>query len=234
MKSVLEYSEMFIDSNTVRTFGSESTLFDEMCNFIKDSKKLSGTYSEFTTGIKASSDDKNANRRMSMTVIISRKVPGDIPDLVFKYGENELGCVEIGLSDNGANGTKELMEKKMKTPKMMRSFCGKIMADYMIDNPEKINIISYVISGSYFTTNIMKFRKGSVGLVCSSKRTKMPTVAKEDTRLLPKALKNCYSASKITKSTVEYLESIFSEEVEDKEISFLPCFEPANDSAARK
>lgn len=62
----------------------------------------------------------------------------------------------------------------------------------------------------------------------------MPTIVKKITRLLPKALKNCYSASKITKSTVEYLESILSEEVEDKEISFLPCSEPANDSAVRK
>lgn len=84
---------------------------------------------------------------MSMTEKIIRKVPGDIPDLVFKYGDNELGCVEIGLSNNGASGAKELLERKIKTPEIMRSFCRKIMTDYMIENPEKINIISYVISG---------------------------------------------------------------------------------------
>lgn len=85
---------------------------------------------------------------MSSNGKVDRKISGDIPDLVFKYGENKLVCVEIGLTDNGTNGTKEMNEKRMKTPKMLRSFCGKIMRDYTLASPHNIKLVSFVISGN--------------------------------------------------------------------------------------
>lgn len=95
---------------------------------------------------------------------ISRKIPGDIPDLVFKYGENEVGCVQIVLLNNGANGTKKLKDKKKKVPKILKSFCGKIMMDYTIDNPRQIKLVAFFISGAYFTTSVMAFKFGSIAL----------------------------------------------------------------------
>lgn len=95
---------------------------------------------------------------------ISRKIPGDIPDLVFKYGENEVGCVQIVLLNNGANGTKKLKDKKKKVPKILKSFCGKIMMDYTIDNPRQIKLVAFFISGASFTTSVIAFKFGSIAL----------------------------------------------------------------------
>lgn len=81
-----------------------------------------------------------------------------------KVGCVQVGCVEIGLLNNGANGTKKLNEKKPKVPKMLRSFCGKIMMDYTIDTPRQIKLVAFVISGAYFTTSVMTFKFGSIAL----------------------------------------------------------------------
>ena len=97
-------------------------------------------------GSKASSENKNMSRSIGSVDKVTRQASGDIPDLVFKYITNELGCVEIGLEDNGSNGTKELNERRIKTPKMMRSFCWKLISEYKT-NPTDIKIINFVISG---------------------------------------------------------------------------------------
>lgn len=77
---------------------------------------------------------------------IERQVAADHSDLTFKHLSFELGCVEIGLVDRGPNGTKELQGLKLKTPKMMRSFCSQIVEQYKI-KANKIKIISAVING---------------------------------------------------------------------------------------
>lgn len=46
IKSILDYSELFYGASTARSFSSESTLFDEMYNFIKYSRVLSGTLTD--------------------------------------------------------------------------------------------------------------------------------------------------------------------------------------------
>lgn len=88
--------------------------------------------------------------------------------------------------------------------------------------------------GAYFVTSVMTFRYNTVALVYTTSRTKMPTLLREIPRLLPKALQHCYNASKITKSTLEYLNSVLDEDVEEKDITFLPSYEPAVDSANKK
>jgi hypothetical protein len=72
--------------------------------------------------------------------------------LSFIYSNNELGCVEIGLADNGGNGTKEINEKNIKVPKMMRNFCWKLINDYEVD-PKEIKVVGFVISGMYIRGN---------------------------------------------------------------------------------
>lgn len=46
VESVLHYIDLFFDSASVRTFPSESTLFDEMYSFVKTSKKINNTITE--------------------------------------------------------------------------------------------------------------------------------------------------------------------------------------------
>lgn len=77
---------------------------------------------------------------------MSRQIPADAPDLFFRYLDNEIGCVEIGLNDNGANSLKEMNEKKIKTPKIMRNSCWKIVKEYEM-NPARLNMVSFVLSG---------------------------------------------------------------------------------------
>lgn len=77
---------------------------------------------------------------------MTREISGNIPDLLFKYASNELGCVEIGLENNGNKSTEELNEQRVKTPKMMRSFCWKIVKDYKTSSVD-FKIASFIISG---------------------------------------------------------------------------------------
>lgn len=64
----------------------------------------------------------------------------------FKYNDNELRCVEFGLYDNDANSTKEVNERRIKTLKIMRNSCWKIVNEYEM-NLASINMVSFVMSG---------------------------------------------------------------------------------------
>lgn len=99
----------------------------------------------------------------------------------------------MGLKDSGSNG-KELNERRIKTPKMMRSFCRKLVNKYKTD-AAAVKIVSFVISGAHMTSSVMTFRHGSVGVVYTSKRMKMTTI-KEVPRFLPCALRLAYNAAK--------------------------------------
>lgn len=54
----------------------------------------------------------------------------------------------------------------------------------------------------------MSFSKGSIGLVSSSQRLKMPSSVNEIPRFLPPVLHLIYNCSQIIKSTKEHLENI--------------------------
>lgn len=91
VQSILDYIDLFYNSNTVRTFCSEQTLLAEMYSFITNSKRISTTDTEFMAGIAASSENKNVSRNIGAMSKITRQVSGDIPDLLFKYTCYELG-----------------------------------------------------------------------------------------------------------------------------------------------
>lgn len=78
---------------------------------------------------------------------MTRQRTGDAYDLVFKYLSSEVGCVEIGLHDKGPNGTKEVQEKGIKTPKMMKAFCCRILEQYPTSEATQIKTVGFVISG---------------------------------------------------------------------------------------
>ncbi|KAL7329115.1 hypothetical protein PS15p_207272 [Mucor circinelloides] len=123
---------------------------------------------------------------------------------LFKHLSSELGCVEIGLVDHGANGTKELQESKMKSPRMMRSFCKQLVDQYKI-KANKIKIVSFVINGSFITVQVMTFTKGSVGILFSSPRLKMPENISQIPALLPPILALVYNCTLIVKETAQLL-----------------------------
>jgi hypothetical protein len=84
---------------------------------------------------------------LGATETITRQAAGDHADLVFEINSEEVACVEIGLENSGSKGTKELQEKGLKTPRMMKAFCDKILREFPAAKAENINIVGYVISG---------------------------------------------------------------------------------------
>lgn len=75
-----------------------------------------------------------------------RKTSGDHADLCFYYGSDELVCLEIGLTDSGSHGTKELNEAGIKVPIMMKNFALQISQQYGISR-SNIKIVGFTISG---------------------------------------------------------------------------------------
>ena len=68
------------------------------------------------------------------------------PDMKCLYLNYEIGFSEVGLKDEGENGTKELHESGMKAPKMLKDFFVSILHD----RPSIIHSIktgAFIISG---------------------------------------------------------------------------------------
>lgn len=104
-------------------------------------------------GSHSSAEYKNSSRSTSSVYKIEQQALGDRPDLCFTYLTNEIGCVEIGLADHGANGTKELNEAKIKVPMMLKSFHQRIASQYDI-SANNAKVVGFVISGeSRFDSN---------------------------------------------------------------------------------
>ncbi|KAI9481639.1 MAG: hypothetical protein EXX96DRAFT_538817 [Benjaminiella poitrasii] len=188
---------LFIDNDNVSTFPSEQDLLQDMYGFIKNSKYISKTAIVTCTRSSASNYNKNMKRVLGFTI-------AEHANLTFKHLSSELGCVEIGLPDHGPNGTKKLQELKLKTPKMMRSFCSQIVEQYKV-RADKIKIVSFIISGPYITAGIMTFSHGSVGLLYTSPRLKMPKNIGEVPRLLPPVLTLVYNCTQVIKNTAQFL-----------------------------
>ncbi|KAG1167158.1 hypothetical protein G6F36_012662 [Rhizopus arrhizus] len=224
-ESILNYLNLFINSDTIAPFNTEQDLLEDVYGFIKASKRLNSTIAETASGSNASGENKNLNRDIGSVTKIERQVSAEPADLVFKYVSSELGCVEVGLVDHGPNGTKELNEKRLKTPKMMRSFCSRILEQYKT-KAVGIRVVGIVISGPYITVKVMSFNHASVGLVYTSPRLKMPERITEVARLLPLVLQLVYNCSQIIKGTVKHLEdtstSVTLDSFDDDRINYFP------------
>ena len=113
---------------------------------------LYSTFHRSTIQSNASSESKNDCRSIGSATIVTRQSNGNVPDLMFLYAANELGCLEIGLADSGPNGTKEMNERGLKIPKMLRDFCPKLVNEYEI-SPAGVKVVGMVISGMYIRGN---------------------------------------------------------------------------------
>ncbi len=100
------------------------------------------------SGSIASSEAKNKKRKVDGEALLRQKA-GDAYDLVFKHFSSEIGCVEVGLNDKGPNGTKEMQEKGMKTPRMIKAFCCRMLEQYPTAEPNKIKTAGFIINGKH-------------------------------------------------------------------------------------
>ena len=98
------------------------------------------------TGSPSSSESNNQDRSIASTSEESRQTSSQRADLVFIYLSNGLACVEIGLEDHGPKGTKELNEREVKLPKMLKGFYSRLVSRYS-HRFHNFKAIGIVISG---------------------------------------------------------------------------------------
>ncbi|KAG1041752.1 hypothetical protein G6F43_012043 [Rhizopus delemar] len=125
---------------------------------------------------------------------------------------------------------------------MMRSFCSQIVEQYKI-KANKIKIVSAIISGMitsgpYITVEIMTFGHGSVGLLYTSPRLKMPESIGEMPRLLPPALSLIYNYAQVIKNTSQFLGKNTAEvnlnPFSNIDYFFPPSFVPGTSNSPKK
>ncbi|KAG1524874.1 hypothetical protein G6F45_003749 [Rhizopus arrhizus] len=143
--SVLEFIDLFHCSNGIEV-ETEQDLLDDVFGFVKKIRAISRLITKNASGSTASSEAKNKKRKIDGEALPRQKA-GDAYDLVFKHFSSEIGCVEVGLKDKGPNGTKEMQEKGMKTPKMMKAFCCRMLEQYPTAEPNKIKTAGLIING---------------------------------------------------------------------------------------
>lgn len=82
----------------------------------------------------------------------------------------------------------------------------------------------------------MTFDKGSVSLVSTSRRYRMPESVADIPRLLPPILKLVYNWAKVIEGTSQYIRSVSSTVRldDDEEVYFPPCFVTENNSADKR
>lgn len=104
--SILNYLDLFIESDNFTPFVTEEDLLNDMYGFLKSTKNISRTTTESGCRSSASNSNKNSQRELGTNQQLVRQINGDCSDLTFKYLSSELGCVEIGLVDQEQMGQK--------------------------------------------------------------------------------------------------------------------------------
>ncbi|KAI9481115.1 MAG: hypothetical protein EXX96DRAFT_595072 [Benjaminiella poitrasii] len=143
------------------------------------------------SGNAASSEAKNKKRKIDGEALPRQKA-GDAYDLVFKHLSSEIGCVEIGLYDKGPNGTKELQEKGIKMPRMMKAFCCRLLEQYPTAEANKIKTAVFIINGKL--EHSIK-RKHDINEIPS---------------FLPPVLSLVYNCAQIMRRTSQHMETVSS------------------------
>ncbi|KAL7333197.1 hypothetical protein PS15p_202131 [Mucor circinelloides] len=228
-ESVLDYIELFYNTSFAM-FNSEQDLLDEVYSFIKKSRRVSKTRTETVTRSRASAESKNKTRCLGTMEMLRRQIPGDLADLSFLHKSTEIGGLEIGLSEKGANGTKELQEKSLKTPRMMKAFVIQAASSFPTIDISKVETVGFVISGMWIVGLKMRFDRGSVALLVTTKRLKMPESIEEVPALLPPVLNLVYGHAQTIKKTAEYIEDVSTSVSfgSNSELTLPPCFVPFN------
>ncbi|KAI9490619.1 hypothetical protein BDB00DRAFT_875080 [Zychaea mexicana] len=121
----------------------------------------------------ASSDRHNRKRSLSSIEPTARHITGMQPDMKCLYLNYEIGFTEVGLKDDGENGTKELYESGIKAPKMLKDFFVSIINE----RPSIIHSIktgAFIISGLHMSPIIMDCPAGSICRITQSERASFP------------------------------------------------------------
>jgi hypothetical protein len=86
---------------------------------------------------------------ISSLVKIGRKAMGKRGDLILRKGRVEYGCAEAGARDEGEFGTKYMLEKSLKTPKMLKDMFNSLCT--LVNNDEiairELRTVGYIHSG---------------------------------------------------------------------------------------
>ncbi|EPB82438.1 hypothetical protein HMPREF1544_10825 [Mucor circinelloides 1006PhL] len=168
-ESVLNCIDLFHDDNHI-VMNTEQDLLEEVYGFIRRSRTLCSTKTETASGSMASSEAKNNGRALGTQQQLTRQAAGDHADL--KTMSTEVACVEIGLEGLGSKGTKKLQEKLVKTPKMTKAFCARIVEQYPQAKTEDLKIFGYITSGTNGTRKRGKANYHRItGLLQSNRRT---------------------------------------------------------------
>lgn len=97
----------------------------------------------------ATASRKNEDRVISSLVKIGRKAMGKRGDLILRKGRVEYGCAEAGARDEGEFGTKYMLEKSLKTPKMLKDMFNSLCT--LVNNDEiairELRTVGYIHSG---------------------------------------------------------------------------------------
>ncbi|KAI8094590.1 hypothetical protein BDF21DRAFT_409061 [Thamnidium elegans] len=115
-----------------------------------------------------------------------------------------------------ADMSKELIERELEVPKMLRKFLITLAKKNDV-NHELLKTAAIVINGFFISIVVVSF-KGSVSVVTTSPRLQMPVSVEEIPRLLPRALNLIYTYAMIIKDTVDLVKnsgSIVKLEAED-------------------
>ncbi|KAI8364083.1 hypothetical protein BD560DRAFT_373425 [Blakeslea trispora] len=234
-QSILNYVLLFAEETQLVKQETEQDLLDDVYGFIKKSCKLSGTKAYGAKQSKASSEASNRTRSLASNSLAQRQPCADNADLTFEYNGYELFCLEIGLEDKGANGTKELNERGLRSPKMMKNFCCRLAKNLNV-SPEKIKITNIIISGMSITAQVMSFENGSISLLSRSPRLQMPSSVKEIPRLLPPVLSLIYNLNQVVLSTINVIDDVCSSVMvrPSEDVFFFPCFVPNSANSKKR
>ncbi|KAI8885955.1 hypothetical protein K501DRAFT_293083 [Backusella circina FSU 941] len=224
-RSILDYACLFIENEKVLPRRTEQDLLEDVYGFIKKSYRLSNTTVETASASMSSGENKNVNRTIGSINKVCRKQSSERADLVFKHLSHEIGCLEIGLEDEGQNRTKEMNERSIKTPIMMKNLAYHLVQQYKID-ASKIITIGLIISGFNISGLLMTHDRGSISMIKSTERLHMPESVAEIARLLPPVLKLVYNCAQVMSETTNFINDVASSVALDNNelIYFPPCF----------
>ncbi|KAG1322664.1 hypothetical protein G6F62_010115 [Rhizopus arrhizus] len=175
----------------------------------KKSRRISKTRTEIVTGSRASAETKNKTRSLGTMEMLRRQIPGDLADLSFLHKSTEIGCLEIGLSE--------------------KAFVIQAASSFPTIDISKVETVGFVISGMWIVGLKTRLDRGSVALLVTTKRLKMPESIEEVPALLPPVLNLVYSHAQTIKKTAEYIDDVSTSVSfgSNSELTLIPpCFVP--------
>jgi hypothetical protein len=122
----------------------------------------------------ASSSRKNEGRFLPSTTKIQRKQMGRRADLILRRDETEFGCGEAGKMFEGINSTKTLVERGLKSPKMMKDMRDDLLSKTSVSKHRQIKTIGYIHSGLTMQLIFLDSPRGYVSRLTRSMLYRVP------------------------------------------------------------